>query len=159
MIFAKPRKSSVHQADAELAAKIHAILCNYAPLRATNPPIKVDVTAGAATLHGVVRSVALRNAASRLAATVPGVQAVRNELLDDPGIVLGVAQALATHAHIRLLTDVVDIKSYHGEVTLSGQVSCQAQQLAAEAVTRSVPGVIDVINRLVVIPDGNRHPR
>jgi Cu+-exporting ATPase len=70
-----------------------------------------------------------------------------------------VAQALATHPRLQLLTDVVSIKSYHGEVTLTGYVPDQLQQMTAEAVARGVSGVKEVVNTLVVSPEGNGHLR
>jgi osmotically-inducible protein OsmY len=119
----------------------------------------VEVNEGVAILRAVVRGVALRHAAARLAATVDGVETVRDELLDDPAIERAVAHALATHPGLQLLTDVVSIKSYHGEVTLTGYVPDQSQQMTAEAVARSVPGVKEVVNTLLVSPEGNGHLR
>ncbi len=159
MIFDKLRRRNGHRSDAEVAAEIHKVLRGYGPLYATAPLIQVELADGIATLRGVVRGVALRHAAGRLAATVAGVESVHNELLDDPAIERAVAQALATHPRAQLLTDVVCIKSYHGEVTLTSQVSSQTQQMAAEAVARGVPGVSEVVNVLVVSSEGNGHLR
>jgi len=159
MIFDKLRSRNGHRSDAKLVAEIREALRGYAPLYATAPPIQMEVVDGVATLRGVVRGVALRHAAGQLAATVPGVESVRNELRDDLSIERAVAQAMATYPPDRLPTDVVRIKSYHGEVTLTGQVSSQTQQMAAEAVARSVPGVSEVVNALVVSPEGNGHLR
>jgi osmotically-inducible protein OsmY len=83
------------------------------------------------------------------------VTTVHNELQDDPTIEGAVARALATDPRLHLSTTTIQIKSFNGRVILSGPVLNQAQQLAGEAVTRSVPGVIDVANRLVVRPERN----
>jgi osmotically-inducible protein OsmY len=157
MIFDKLRSRNGHPSDAELVAGIYRALQSYGPLYATKSPIQVEVNDGVAILRGVVRGVALRHAAARLVATVPGVESIRNELLDDPAIERAVAQALATHPGLQLVTDVVNIKSYHGEVTLIGRVQDEIQQMTAETVARRVSGVKDVVNALVVSPQGNGH--
>jgi osmotically-inducible protein OsmY len=159
MIFDKPRTRNGHRPDAEIAADIHQALRGYAPLCAAAPPIQVEVGDGVVILRGVVRGGALRHAAGRLAAEVVGVESVRNELLADPDIEQAVAQALATHPYARLVTEPVLVKSYLGEVTLTGQVASQIQQMIAESVARTVPGVSDVVNELVVESESNGHFR
>jgi osmotically-inducible protein OsmY len=84
MIFDRLRNHNGHPSDAELMAEIYKAVRNYGPLYAAKSPIQVEVNGGVAILRGVVRGVALRHTAARLAATVPGVESVRNELLDDP---------------------------------------------------------------------------
>jgi osmotically-inducible protein OsmY len=157
MILDRVRTCNDHLSDADIAAYIHKALRGYTPLYATAPPVQVEVEDGIVTLRGVVRGVALRHAAGRLAAEVVGVDSVRNELLDDPTIERAVAQALATHPYARLITNPVLVKSYHGEVTLTGQVASQIQQMIAESVARTVPGVSEVVNALVVSTEGNGH--
>lgn len=85
------------------------------------------------------------------------VISVSNELLVDPTLEGTVAHALGRDPRIRLSTRIVRIKSFNGVVTLRGPVQTEVQQMAAEAATRSVPGVIDVVNRLVVTPNRNGH--
>jgi osmotically-inducible protein OsmY len=157
MILDRVRTRDDHRSDADIAAYIHKALRGYTPLYATAPPIHVEVEDGIVTLRGVVRGVALRHEAGRLAAEVVGAESVRNELLDDPTIERAVAQALATHPYARLITNPVLVKSYHGEGTLTGQVASQIQQMIAESVTRTVPGVSEVVNALVVTSEGNGH--
>jgi osmotically-inducible protein OsmY len=157
MILDRVRTRDDHRSDADIAAYIHKALRGYWPLYATAPPIQVEVEDGIVTLRGVVRGVALRHAAGRLAAEVVGAESVRNELLDDPTIERAVAEALVTHPYARLITNPVLVKSYHGEVTLTGQVASQIQQMIAESVARTVPGVSEVVNALVVSSEGNGH--
>ena len=159
MIFDKPRTRNGHRPDADIAADIHRALRGYTPLCAAAPPIQVEVGDGVVILRGVVRGIALRHAAGQLAAEVVGLESVRNELLADPDIEQAVVQALATHPYARLITNPVLVKSYHGEVTLTGQVASEIQQMIAESVARTVPGVSDVINELVVAPESNGHLR
>lgn len=144
-----------HSAKSATAAEIYQVLHSYAPLDATAPIIEIEVADEVVTLRGVVRGAGIRDMAGQLAATVEGVATVNNELVDDPSIEGTVARALASHPELRFSTTVVQLKSYHGVVTLSGPVSSQAQQMTAESVARSVPGVANVVNRLVVMPNGN----
>jgi osmotically-inducible protein OsmY len=159
MIFDRLRTRDDHRSDADIADHIHKALRGYTPLHATAPPIQVEVEDGIVTLRGIVRGVALRHAAGQLAAEVVGAESVRNELLDDPSIERAVAQALATHPYARLITNPVLVKSYHGEVTLTGQVASEIQKMIAESVARTVSGVSEVVNALVVSPEGNGHLR
>lgn len=159
MIFDKLwTKRNGHPTDADIKTEIHNAFRSYDALHLTKPRIDVDVDDGVVTLWGVVCGAGQRGMAAKLAAEVDGVESVRNELLDAPTIEGAVARALARHPQVQLSTTVVRIKSFNGVVTLRGPVQTQGEQMAAEAVTRSVPGVIDVVNRLVVAPDGNgRH--
>ncbi|MCL4294444.1 MAG: BON domain-containing protein [Anaerolineae bacterium] len=146
-----------HHTDADIRAKIYEAFRSYDTLHSTKPRIEVEVNDGVVTLGGAVCGAGQRGMAEKLAAAVEGVRSVRNELRDDPTIEGAVARAMARHPQVGLSTEVVRIKSFNGVVTLRGPVLNQRQQMAAEAVTRSVPGVIDVVNCLVVIPDGNGH--
>lgn len=158
MIFDKLWKTRPGQrTDADIRAKISDAFQSYDALSSTHPRIEVEVSAGVVTLRGVVCGGGQRGIAEKLATGVDGVIAVRNELLDDPTIEGAVARALARHPQVRLSTRVVRIKSYNGVVMLRGPVETQVQQMAAEAVTRSVTGVVDVVNQLTVQPERNGH--
>jgi osmotically-inducible protein OsmY len=154
-IFDKLWNRNGHSSKTGTVDEIFQALHSYSPLDATAPPIEIEVVDGVVTLRGAVRGAGIRDMAGKLAATVEGIEAVNNELLDDPTIEGKVARVLAAHPDLGLSTTLIHLKSYHGVVTLSGPVSSQAQQMAAEAVTRSVPGVANVINRLDVLSNGN----
>lgn len=143
--------------DNDITARVQETLRNYAPLESTRPAIQIHINRGVVTLQGVVRGAGQRDIAGQLAATVDGVVAVRNELQDDPSLEGKIARELATHPLLHLSTTRIAIKSFNGVVTLSGPVLNPIQQRAAEAVTRRVPGVLKVVNRLVVIPQKNNH--
>jgi osmotically-inducible protein OsmY len=144
-------------ADDKIKAEIMASLRSYAPLHATKPRLRVEVIDGAVTLSGVVRGGGQRGMAERLAASVEGVTAVHNHLLDDSKIEGVIAQALANNPATRISTTTVRIKSFNGVVTLMGPVFRQSQKMAAETVTENIPGVIKVVNRLVVVSNGKNH--
>ena len=50
----------------------------------------------------------------------------------------------------------IEVSSMAGEVTLSGMVGSEAAKMAAEQMARSVPGVMLVVNELVVESDAQR---
>lgn len=160
MIFDKLwTRRNGHHTDADIRAEILDAFRGYDALHSTKPRIEVEVSDGAVTLRGVVRGGGQRGMAEKLAAEVDGVSSVRNELLDDPTLEGTVARALGRDPRVHLSTTVVRIKSFNGVVTLRGPVQTEVQQMAAEAAVRGVPGVIDVVNRLVVTPNGNGHRR
>lgn len=158
MIFDKLWKTRPGQrTSADIRAEINDSFRNYEALNSTHPRIEVEVSEGVVTLRGVVCGGGQRGLAEKLATAVDGVSAVRNELLDDPTVEGTVARALAQHPQVRLSTRVIRIKSFNGVVMLRGPVETQVQQMAAEAVTRSVTGVVDVVNQLTVQPERNGH--
>jgi hypothetical protein len=75
--------------------------------------------------------------------SVPGVNAVQNDLVADGDLEFQVAQALARDARTRPC--ILRVGSYHGWIRLSGTVSSQEIQSAAEAVAAGVPAVRGVI--------------
>jgi osmotically-inducible protein OsmY len=78
-----------------------------------------------------------------IARSVPGVNAVHNDLVVDGDLEIQVAQALARDARTRPY--ILRVGSYHGWIRLSGTVPCQELQSAAEAVAAGVPAVRGVI--------------
>ncbi|MCG3209720.1 MAG: hypothetical protein FOGNACKC_03347 [Anaerolineae bacterium] len=158
MIFDRllTRRNGV-RTDDKIKVEVIAALNNFDPLHATKPQIGVEVVNGAVTLNGVVRGGGQRGMAERLAATIEGVTTVHNYLLDDPTIEGAIARALAANPQTQISTTTVRIKSYNGMVTLFGPVSSEIKKLTAEEVTRTIPGVIKVVNRLTVISNGKSH--
>jgi osmotically-inducible protein OsmY len=75
--------------------------------------------------------------------SVPGVNAVHNDLVADGDLEIQVAQALARDARTRPY--ILRVGSYHGWIRLGGTVPCQELQSAAEAVAAGVPAVRGVI--------------
>ena len=120
--------------------------------------IGVTATAGAVTLAGFSDTYAGKLAAERAAKRVIGVRAVANELQvrlrtahADDDIARHAATTLAawTEAH-----PGVQVSVHNGHLTLTGTVRWIFQREWAEAALRHVPGVVSVINRITVRPDG-----
>jgi len=121
--------------------------------------IGVGVKDGIVTLNGVVDSHAVKRAAERAAARVPGVRAISSQLeIDQVGfkgrtdgdIAWSAANALAWNALIP--ADRIRIEVSRGWVTLEGFVDRRFQRMAAEDVVAELAGVEGVTNMIAVCP-------
>ena len=124
--------------------------------RAVNVPetVKVSVKDHIITLSGDVAWQYQREAACRAVNYIQGVTAVVNEMTVRPGAVAnGIAReitaALVRNAqfegeHLRIATDT------RGVVTLSGTVRSSTEKRQAEAVCWRAPGVVTVLNHLLI---------
>jgi hyperosmotically inducible periplasmic protein len=134
---------------------------NLAPL-----PIDVDSQDGVVVLKGEVPTEALRLQAEKVAAGVPDVGQVRNELRVNPALSAAPSGAdrtlgenfddRALEAKVRLAFSLnkdlkgtdIGVKSYRREVTLSGAVSSEAQKQLAVQLAREAPDVLAVRDEL-----------
>ena len=114
-------------------------------VRESRPPLKVRVENGVATLTGVAHSLIMRRAIVYTVASVPGVNKVVDQLMDDSQIDRAVAQALSTD--ISLDPDQVVINTYQGMVTLIGPQLSEADQNKAKEIIARIPGVREVAIR------------
>lgn len=119
--------------------------------------VRVGVSDGVATLRGSVRTVAARDAATRLARQARGVAEVDNRLrvrsstdVSDDEITARVEGALARDPWLMdaELTVLVD----DGEVTLAGELPNRYSRARATQLVSAVEGVDGVLDRLTVRP-------
>ena len=111
---------------------------------------------GAVTLAGYVDSYRAKLEAERAAKRVRGVRAVSNELRVrlrfarvDTDIARDAAAALAMHPGI---PTSVQAAVHYGHLVLTGFVPWLYHRTAAELAVRHVPGVVEVTNRIQVLP-------
>jgi osmotically-inducible protein OsmY len=134
---------------------------NLAPL-----PIDVDSENGVVVLKGEVPSEALRLQAEKVAAGVPDVAQVRNDLRVNPALPAAPSGAdrtlgenfddRALEAKVRLAFSLnkdlkgtdIGVKSYRREVTLSGAVPGETQKRLAVQLARETPDVLAVRDEL-----------
>jgi osmotically-inducible protein OsmY len=141
----------------DLATAVEGALWAYDPIRQTGSIIGVMTEGEVITLSGHVRSTMMKALAGRLARTVPGVGAVKNELLADPEIECRAAVALAMDPAVGLTTDRMNVASLLGNVYLSGYAAApdlaqaEAAVARAEQVVREVAGVEAVFNELLPV--------
>lgn len=123
--------------------------------------IVVEVDNTNVTLKGKVPSYSERVAAYNAAWSVPGVASVDNEIAVDLPKTLTVPTDAEMQANIESLllwsTDIpdpgkIDVSVTNGYVTLEGTVNSYWQKIRAEALASNITGVIDITNKLAVVP-------
>ncbi|MFN8523560.1 MAG: BON domain-containing protein [Chloroflexota bacterium] len=141
-------EQTLTDADADLVRAIRKVLWEYEPLRATRPGLDVKVADGRVELTGRTRTLAMKEIAEYLIMRLPGVRAVRNDIVADPEVVRGVLDALAADAELGPYCLRVDARA--GEVTLGGDVPSEAEVARALEIAGSVATATSVRSRLVV---------
>ena len=133
--------------DDELRQHVYKALARFEPIRRVSlPQIGIEAEKGVVTLRGHAASDTHKSVAAGLAADVPGVQAVRNELVSDGELQRDLVRAFQQHPETRTVHggSSVDL----GVVTLWGPAPNDAFANAAPDVALSVPGVRAVLNLL-----------
>ena len=136
------------RAEKKLYTRVRRTLWDYEPLRASHAEIFIDVEDQQVRLSGRVRTLPQKTIAEALVQRMSDVGAVINELIADPEVIRGVADALAEDE--RTAPYVIRVDSRHGIVTLRGEVPSEAVQQAAIDVAARVPLVSTVRNQLVI---------
>ncbi|MBI4320763.1 MAG: BON domain-containing protein [Chloroflexi bacterium] len=118
--------------------------------------IEVQVVDGVVYLRGTVNSHTERRAAFDDASAIAGVVDVINELLVAPRFARSDQEIEAEVRYQLFLNVKVDVDELkvgvkHGVVRLSGNVATQEQRWVIDELARWVPGVINVVNDLVVV--------
>jgi len=141
-------------ASDDLARAVDAAMRRYTPLRASKPRLEVRSEGSAIHLTGNVRSETLKSLADQLAARVPGVTSVVNELVSDDSLEREIALQLATDDVTSSFTDQLRLKSLNGLVYLGGAIARESMADAEAAVERAleiargVDGVRGVVGTL-----------
>jgi len=140
-----------YRSDEQLAAAVRHAFDRCERLRnlqRAGETIDGQVQGGMVTLAGNVGDLALKQMAGQVAAGVPGVRGVRNELVCDDDIDVAVAQALVAGAELRACA--LRVHTLHGVVRLEGMVPSARLWTMAALIARSVPGVREVRNEVTV---------
>jgi osmotically-inducible protein OsmY len=135
--------------DLELLEAVTQAVESMPLVRETHVPVEITVESGVVTLNGVVMTGVMRRGVLYKASTTPGVQKVIDNLYEDPQIENAVAHALATDDSLKELP-FVTVRSYRGNVTLSGKVTREKERAAVIAIASGVEGVRDVIDELTI---------
>jgi osmotically-inducible protein OsmY len=137
------------EADRELAVNIRKVLLDYEPIRATRPPLEIDVQEGRVHLQGRMRTLAMKEIAEYKIMRLEGVRAVRNDVLTDPEVVRRVTDALASDAGLGPLCIQVDAR--YGNVVLAGRIPSGTAADRAMQIAATAPGVENVVNRMRIV--------
>src|SRR5688572_1729986 len=137
-------------AERHLLELIRKTLLAYEPLRATRPVLDVTINQGLVHMVGRVRTSAIKEIAELLVHQLPGVRAVRNDLLSDPEVVRAVADAFAADPDLGPTCPIVDARD--GVVILIGEMPSEALARRAVEVATNAPLVASVTSHLQVVP-------
>jgi osmotically-inducible protein OsmY len=135
-------------ADQDILESVEDAINDLDFARESRAVVFVAVQDGVVTLTGVVLTGIMRRAALVRAAKAPGVVKVIDRLVTDTDLVAAVSQALAADLRTRLLRPAPLIRSYRGEVILTGKADDAPTSEAARIVAADVPGVRRVVNRI-----------
>ena len=140
----------IPEADRHLLNVIRKTLLEYEPLRATRPVLDVSISAGLVHLEGRVRTSAIKEIAELLVHQLPGVRAVRNDLISDPEVVRAIADAFAADAEVGPTCLIVEARD--GVAILIGDVPSEAVARRAVDLASAVPLVASVTSHVRVVP-------
>lgn len=142
---ALPRHQARSTADMliELQAQFEAAHFDDSDLTAT-------LEDGILRLQGMVENEVARQQAEEIGRSISGVLKVENLLDTNTAFVARVTGALQTDPHIWAVA--IEVSHERGTITLSGDVDSAAVRKTAEEIAARQPGVIAVVNALVVHP-------
>ncbi|MGQ9555303.1 MAG: BON domain-containing protein [Anaerolineae bacterium] len=112
---------------------------------------EVSVTRGLVRLSGSVPTMKAKRRAESMVRSIEGVVGVENALTADSAVAAEVTATLAKNPRTRLAA--IEVACERGVVSLRGNVDTLEERRAAEEIARSVPGVLLVVNELLVQPD------
>jgi len=139
---------ALERGEKKTYTRARRVLWDYEPLRASHAEIFIDVQGDEVRLRGRVRTLPQKLIAGMLVGRMPEVGAVVNELIADPDVVRGVADALAQDE--RTAAYVIRVDARHGVVSLRGEVPSEAVQEAAMAIAAGVPTLVTVRNQMTI---------
>jgi len=138
----------LERAEKRIYTRVRRVLWDYEPLRASHAEIFIDVDGNSIRLRGRVRTMPQKLIARVLVERMNEIESVTNDLIADPEVVRGVADALAQDE--RTAPYVIRVDARHGIVILRGEVPSEAVQQAALEIAATAPLVHSVRNQLTV---------
>ncbi len=133
------------RSNESIQADIQAALLKEETIRSVDfESLSVAVQDGIVDLKGYVNKEFNRRLIEDIVRSVPGAVAVHNYIIADRTLNIEVAQALAKDERTRPY--ILRVGSFHGWVSLSGEVTTHQEQLAAEQVAGSVSSARGVVS-------------
>jgi osmotically-inducible protein OsmY len=145
-----------YRPDEELHEEIRSAIYDYPRLRVDLSGIGIHVIDGILWLQGHVSSDLNKRLVQDQLVNIRGLGEVHNELITDTDLAGAVAMALAKDT--RTARDRIGVYPALGHIHLRGRVHTSEARAAAYEVARSVPGVSDVENALIVDPNADVIP-
>lgn len=139
-----------YRSDAELQQEVEALLFDITPLHVDFKGLKVRVLDSVLYLEGNISSSLRADLVQDQAMGVQGLLEIENHLIGDDTLAAQLATELAHNAQTRDLP--IGVYPKLGVVRLSGAVHNEQQKAAAGEMAKHFPGVLSVINDLIVDP-------
>ena len=145
-----------YRPDEEIREEVREAIYDYARLRVDLPGIAIRVIDGVLWLQGHVSSDLNKRLVSDQIVNIRGLSEIHNDLIADNDLAADVAMALAKDP--RTAQGNIGVYPALGHINLRGRVRTPEARTAAYEVTRSVPGVEDIENALIVDPNAEVIP-
>ncbi len=152
----------VARTDMDISADVANALRTDARVDASD--VRVEVVDGVVHLHGCVPSFVEKRVATKIAHQVKGVIDIRNELKVVPlnrhtDAEIAEAVKAALDRDVWVVESKIRVQVVEGVVEISGTVDSYVEKSYAERDARSVRGVVDVVNLIVIDPTVVREDR
>jgi osmotically-inducible protein OsmY len=160
MISLQTKQNRLSYSDAGIQAEIWKAVRQDDGIRAVDMgSFSVSVKEGFVLLAGHVSKTYHRELIEEAACSIPGLNAVHNNLIVDSNLTIQVAERLSRDERTRLF--IFPVGSAHGWVRLGGVVPRRELQRVAEEIAAQEPSVRGVLSRPRVIgeyPETERQP-
>lgn len=133
------------EADVDIYEAVVEAVEDLNMVRESRVPITIGVDRGVVSLSGVVLSSIMHRGVLYRAATAPGVIKVIDHLVEDPGLRVAVAGALAADPTVGPLQPSIAIVCYMGTVTITGPALPADIRQKVKEIAENVPGVRGVV--------------
>ncbi|MFL5694052.1 MAG: BON domain-containing protein [Ktedonobacteraceae bacterium] len=150
---AKLKELPPYRSDDALQQEVERILYDFTPLHVDLKGIRARVLDGVLYLDGNISSSLRGDIARDQVSGVAGLMEIKNNLIGDDTLAADLAMALGRDPRTRDLP--IGVYPRLGVVRLSGAVHNSQQKSAADEIAKNFPGVISVINDLVVDPQAD----
>ena len=160
MITLKTKQNWLFYSDTNILAEIWKAARQHAGISAIDiDSFSVSVQDGFVRLTGHLSRKYHREFIEDIACSLPGVNAVQNDLILDSELTIQVAERLSMDERTR--RSIFPVGSAHGWVRVGGVVARRELQMAAEEIAAQVPSVRGVLSRPRVIgeyPETQQRP-
>jgi osmotically-inducible protein OsmY len=160
MILLQTKRNLPVYSDAGILAEIWKAARQHDGIRALDiDSFSVAVKDGVVSLRGHLSRKSHRELIEEIVCSLPGVNAVRNDLVVDSELTIQVAENLSQDERTRSF--IFPVGSAHGWVRLGGVVPRRELQMTAERIAAQVPFVRGVLSRPRLVgknPETERRP-
>lgn len=140
-----------YRSDEELLEEVRMAIDEVPRLRVDLPGMDIRVIDGVVWLFGHTASGLSKRLAFERVQGIRGVAELLNHLISDQSLAAAVSAALARNS--RTVGERIGVYPRLGHVYLRGRVRSEAARVAAGEIGKTVPGIVDLHNELIVDPE------